>query len=49
MKGREPADNQPEFKRCSTLAGFEAPLGLVDDVEAAFAAHQAVVAVATTQ
>jgi hypothetical protein len=32
-----------------TLAGFEAPLRLVDDVEAALAAHQTVVAVTTAQ
>jgi hypothetical protein len=32
-----------------SLAGFEAALGLVDDVNAAFAAHDTVVAVTTTQ
>ena len=35
--------------RQSALAGLEAALGLIDDVDPAFAAYQPVVAVAATQ
>jgi hypothetical protein len=31
------------------LAGFETPMGRIDDVDAAFAPHDAIIAVATTQ
>jgi hypothetical protein len=31
------------------LAGFEALLGLIDDVDAAFAAHELIVAMASAQ
>jgi hypothetical protein len=33
----------------SALSGFEAPLRLIDDIDAALAAHNAVVAMATAQ
>jgi hypothetical protein len=36
-------------RRASALAGFEAAIGLVDDVDAALAPHQPVVAVTGTQ
>jgi hypothetical protein len=36
-------------RRASALAGFEAAIGLVDDVDAALAPHQPVVAVSGTQ
>ena len=38
-----------ESGRQSALAGLEAALGLIDDVDPAFAAYQPVVAVAATQ
>ena len=40
---------KPEFSLESTLARLEAALNLVDDVNPALAADQAVVAVTTTQ
>jgi hypothetical protein len=35
--------------KASALAGLEAALGLIDHIEPTLAAHEAVVAVATTQ
>jgi hypothetical protein len=36
-------------KRTLALPGFEAALGLIDDVDAALAAHDTIVAVTATQ